>query len=168
MTREVKPADDDRRGLIKAPQDFGAGVFLLFLAAIAWFGGWKLSTGTLNSIGPGLVPKSVALMIVAFGLLLIIQSFLTRGDLLERWSIREPFFVLGAVLIFAATIRTFGLVVAGPAAMIFSSFAERSTKVVQIVIYSIIMTICCVIMFKLLLGLPIPILPQGIHIKGLG
>ncbi len=168
MSRDVKPADDGRRGLLKSPQDFGAGVFLLAIAALGFFGGFNLSSGTLNAIGPGMVPKAVAVMVAAFGVFLILQSLLVKGELLERWSIRQPFFVLGAVLLFALTIRPFGLVVAGPLAMIVSSFAEPGTKLATIVIYAVIMTVFCVILFKILLGLPIPILPAGIHVPYLG
>jgi hypothetical protein len=168
MSRDIKPMDDGRRGLVKSPQDFGAGLFLIALAAVGYFAGFGLSAGTLNAIGPGLVPKAVAVMLAGFGVFLIVQALVVKGELLERWSIRQPFFVLGSVILFALTIRHFGLVVAGPLAMIFSSFAEPGTKLSHIVIYSLAMTVFCILLFKIVLGLPIPILPEGIHVKWLG
>jgi Tripartite tricarboxylate transporter TctB family len=164
-------ADEAPRGVIKAPQDFAAGLFLLVFAAIAAFGAFDLRFGQLRGIGPGLMPKVMAAMLATFGGLLIFQSFLTRGSLLERWSIRGPFFVLGAVLLFAATIRgvefsslgikipAFGLLVAGPLAVVFSGLADKDTRWGELIIYACVITGLCIGLFKFALRLPIPLAP---------
>lgn len=158
-------------GLLKSPQDFAAGLFLLACAAIAFFGAWDLKFGQLRGIGPGLMPKVTAVIVAAFGLLLILTSFFSRGSALERWSLRGPFFVIGAVLLFAATIRgvsfpalgleipALGLIVAGPLAVVFSAFADKDTRPVEVVIYAAVITALCVGLFKTLLRLPIPVAP---------
>lgn len=163
--------DDGHRGLLKSPQDFGAGLFLLFFAALAYFGAYGLKFGQMRGIGPGLMPKVTAVLLAAFGVLLIVTSLTSRGSLLERWSIRGPFFILGAVLLFAATIRgadfpdlgiklpALGLVVSGPLAVIFSSFADRSTRWIEVIIFAVAITVFCVGLFKYLLRLPIPLAP---------
>lgn len=161
--------DNGPRGLVKSPQDFGAGIFLIVFAAIGFFGAWELKFGQLRGIGPGLMPKVMAVLLAAFGVLLIVTSLITRGSLLERWSIRGPFFVLGAVLLFAATIRGFdfgvlkmpplGLVVAGPLAVMVSAFADHETRWSEVLIFAIAITAVCIGMFKYILKLPIPIAP---------
>jgi Tripartite tricarboxylate transporter TctB family len=169
-------ADEAPRGVLKSPQAFGAGVFLLGFALIAfagasgWFpGGSDLKFGQLRGIGPGLMPKVMAAMLGAFGLLLIVQSFITRGDVLERWAIRGPLFVLGAVLLFAATIRgveffgvkfpALGLAVSGPLAVIFSGLADKDTRWGELIIYAVVITTLCAGLFKFALRLPIPLAP---------
>ncbi len=162
--------DDGPRGLLKSPQDFAAGLFLIAFAAIGFFGAWSLKFGQLRGIGPGLMPKVMAILLAAFGLLLIVTSMTSRGSLLERWSIRGPFFVLGAVLLFAATIRGFdfgggmkmpslGLAASGPLAVMFSAFADPDTRWGEVLIFAIVITALCIGLFKFLLRLPIPIAP---------
>lgn len=160
-------ADVGPRGFIRSPLDFAGGLFLLAIAAIGYgeasgfFGRSALPFGHMNSIGSGLLPKSVAILVGIFGLVLVVQSLFSRGDVLERWGVRGIFFVLGSVLVFAFTIRSFGLAVAGPLTVIVASMADRDTRPVEIVIYSIIITALSIGLFKFLLRLPMPIFPPG-------
>lgn len=171
------------RGPVKSPLDVAGGVFLLALALIGFAGGFNLPTGTLSGIGSGLVPKSVAVMVGAFGVLLTVQGLMVEGDRLERWHLRGPVFVLGGVILFALVIRGstldfggilgipvlasvkipgLGLIVAGPLSVIVSSFAEKTTKPLEIVIFAIVITVLSGILFKELLNLPIPFDPAGL------
>lgn len=171
------------RGLVKSPIDFAAGCFLLALGAVGFAGGFNLPTGTLSGIGSGLLPKSVAVLVGAFGMLLIVQGLLSQGVRLERWHLRGPVFVLGAVVIFAMVIRGstlnfggifgipvlasvkipgLGLIVAGPVAVMVSSLADKDTKPLEIAIFSVVMTLLSGMLFKELLNLPIPFDPTGL------
>jgi len=171
------------RGLVKSPFDLAGGLFLLALAALGFAGGFNLPTGTLSGIGSGLMPKAVAVLVGAFGVLLIAQAFLHDGDSLERWHVRGPVFVLGGVLVFAMLVRgstlniggffgipllasvkiqQLGLIVAGPLAVIISSFAAKDTRPVEVVVFSVVVTLLCGLLFKELLSLPIPFDPAGL------
>jgi hypothetical protein len=177
------PKDDGSRGLIKSPLDFGGGLFLLGMAALGLAGGFNLPTGTLSGIGSGLLPRAVSILVGAFGALLIVQAFLWEGDRLERWHLRGPVFVLGAVLVFAMLVRGstlniggilgipvlasikvpgLGLIVAGPLAVIISAFASRETRLGEIAVFAAVMTLFSGLLFKELLNLPIPYDPLGI------
>jgi hypothetical protein len=173
----------DGTGLLKSPLDFASGLFLIGLALLGFAGGFNLPFGTLSGIGSGLLPKVVATLVAAFGVLLIAQAFVFDGDRLERWHLRGPVFVLGAVLVFAMLIRgatltlggfawlpavasvkvpPLGLIVAGPLSVIISSFADKDTRPLEVVVFGIIMTLLCGLLFKELLNLPIPFDPAGI------
>lgn len=154
-------APSRKRGIIKSPQDFAAGIFLLVIAGIAFVGGWKLSMGTMSGVGPGMLPKVVAFLVAAFGVMLIIQSLRVVGEELESWSIRGLIFILSSLLVFAATVRTLGLAFAGPLAVIISAFAEKHVRIKEIIIYAVLLTAACVVLFKYMLKLPIPILPDN-------
>ena len=170
-------------GLVRSPFDVAGGLFLLALAALGFAGGYNLPFGTLSGIGSGLLPKVVAALVAAFGLLLIGQGLIWQGDHLERWHARGPIFVLGAVLLFAVVIRgsmltlggfagiptlasvrvpSLGLVVAGPLAILVSSLASKETRLVEVLIFSVVMTLFCGLLFKELLQLPIPFDPAGL------
>ncbi len=171
------------RGLMKSPLDVGGGLFLIALAAIGFAGGFNLPTGTLSGIGSGLLPKSVAVLVAAFGVLLVVQGLLFEGDRLERWHIRGPVFVLGSVIAFALVIRGstlnfggilgipllasvkvpgLGLIVAGPLAVIIAAFADKDTRPGEIAVFAVIMTLLCGVLFKEVLNLPIPFDPAGL------
>jgi len=151
--------------LVKAPQDMAAGIFLLVIAAFGFIGAWKLSMGQASGVGPGMMPKMVALLVAAFGIFLIVQSFLVRGEQLERWSIRGIVFILGSLLVFAATVRTLGLAFAGPLAVIMSAYAERDVRLRETIIFAVLLTAACVLLFKFVLRLPIPIVPDNFPLQ---
>lgn len=170
-------------GPIRSPIDLGGGLFLIFLGALGLAGGYDLPFGTLSGIGSGLLPRTVSLLVATFGLLLVIQSFLADGERLEKWHLRGPLFVLGAVILFALVIRgstltfggilgipvlasvkipSLGLIVAGPLAMMVSGLASNETRPVESMIFAAVMTLISGLLFKDLLGLPIPFDPAGI------
>lgn len=172
-----------RNGLVRSPFDLAGGLFLIGLGAIGFAGAFNLPTGTLSGIGSGLLPKVVAILVAAFGVLLVVQALIFDGDRLERWHLRGPVFVLGAVLIFATVIRgstlslggfagipllgsvkvpSLGLIVAGPLAVVFSAFADKDTRLLEVVVFGVVMTLICALLFKELLNLPIPFDPAGL------
>jgi putative tricarboxylic transport membrane protein len=155
----------EERGVIKSPQDMLAGVFLLALALFGYIGGFKLSIGQASGVGPGMLPKATALLIAAFGVLLIVQSLTVIGPKLEQWSIRGLVFILGSLLVFAATVRTLGLAFAGPLAVTISAFAEKNVRLREIIIYALVLTAACIVLFKYVLRLPIPIVPDNFPIR---
>jgi len=93
------------------------------------------------------------------GALLIVDAGLEGGSLLERWSIRGPLFVLGAVVAFGMTVRPFGLLVAGPLAVIIAAFASDEVRWGETILFGAVMTAFCIGLFKFALGLPIPLAP---------
>jgi hypothetical protein len=176
-------AGGPRNTLLKSPFDFAGGLFLLAVGALGLAGGYNLPLGTLSGIGSGLLPRVVALLVAGFGVLLIIHAFLFAGSQLEKWQLRGPMFVLGAVLVFAVLIRgstltlggfagipalasvkvpPMGLIVAGPLAVVVASMADKETRPTEIVVFAVVMTLLSGILFKELLGLPIPFDPAGL------
>jgi hypothetical protein len=73
--------------------------------------------------------------------------------------LRGPIFVLGAAIVFAATIRTLGLAAAGPLAWIVAAFADRESRMFETILFSALMTALCIGLFKVVLKLPIPLCP---------
>lgn len=144
---------------IRSPQDAAAGLFLIVLAGIALWGGAGLSSGSLGQMGPGMFPRGLAALTGLGGIGLLTGSFLVPGKGLERWRLREPVFVLGAAVVFGLAIRPLGLLVAVPAVVIIGSLASREARWIEILVFAAAMTAICYVLFKLLLGLPIPVAP---------
>ncbi|WP_088345698.1 MULTISPECIES: tripartite tricarboxylate transporter TctB family protein [Rhodomicrobium] len=159
MTATDDTAGAGRKSRIKAPIEFFGGLFLLGLAALGFYGAIDLPGGELSRMGPGMMPRIASAAIAIFGAALIAESFITEGNAPERWHWRGIVFVFGGVLVFSLTIRDFGLAVAGPLSVIISAFGDRETRLVEIIPFAVIMTIGGALLFKWLLGLPIPLMP---------
>jgi hypothetical protein len=157
------PPDRARNGsIIRSPLDFAGGLFLLGVAAVGYAGAFTLPFGQLSGIGSGLLPKVVAFLIAAFGVLLLVLSLIFDGEELEKWAVRGPLLVLVSVAVFAFMIRPAGLVVAGPLCFIVSALADRDTRAVEVIVYAVLSTLVCGFLFKELLNLPIPFDPLNI------
>jgi hypothetical protein len=159
---------------VRSTQDLAAGLFMIALAALAYYLARDLSTGTLRQIGPGMLPKSFAVICGGLGVLLAFNSLRYNGERLGGWSWRSILFVLGGPILFALVIRGFdlgpihvpslGLVVAGPLVVLFSGLAAEDRSLKELVIFAIAMTIGCSLLFKYGLGLPLPLAPWALGI----
>lgn len=140
------------------PQDVGAGVFLVIISLFFIWQAWTLPLGTLRAMGPGMLPMSIAVILGSGGAALAIASLIKGGPRLVAPHVRGLFFVLGGLILFGLTVRWLGLIVAGPLAMFFASFATHEFKPVEAGIFAIVMTAFCIALFKYGLGLPIPVI----------
>jgi putative tricarboxylic transport membrane protein len=155
---------------IASPQDFAGGAFLILLGLGALWASWNLNLGTLRSMGPGMLPKSLAVITSGLGVILMLQSLKVEGPSLESWNWRGLFFVSLGACLFALTIRgtdgpgildfpTLGLIAAGPLVAVVAAFASPETKWGEVLIFAAVMTAFCAALFKYALGLPIPLAP---------
>jgi hypothetical protein len=161
-----------RGGPVRAPQSIAGGLVLLALAALALWLTRDLDQGTLNAMGPAMLPRWLAIGVGLAGLALLASAFIKEGDALERWSLRGPVFVIGAILAFALTIRPFsfggiaspglGLLFAGPLAIILGGYATPEARLRELVILALSLTPFCMVLFGDLLNLPIPVFPQAL------
>jgi hypothetical protein len=161
-----------RYGPLRAPQSLVGGLLLIALGALALWLTSDLDQGTLNAMGPAMLPRWLAMAVGLSGLALVAFAFAKEGDALERWSLRGPVFVIGAILAFAVTIRPFsfgglatpglGLLVAGPLAIILGGYATPEARLRDLVILALSLTPFCMVLFGDLLNLPIPVFPQAL------
>jgi hypothetical protein len=151
------PPPTSRPGWV--PRDIGAGLLLIGLGATGYFGTADLATSADSGIGPGLMPRGTAVLMAVIGALVAAAGIATRHDTVRLGTIRAPLFVLGAVVLFAATVRPLGLVVAGPLAVIVAALADPDSRVPEVLAYALVMTLFCVGLFKYALRLPIPLAP---------
>ncbi len=140
-------------------QDFVGGLVVIAVAVFAFWQAANLPIGTLGGMGPGMLPRSLAVLFGLLGALLVLDSVLEAGLPLERWSIRGPVLVAVAMVAFGLTVRPLGLVVAGPVAIVIAALASDEVRWVETIVVGLLMTIFCIGLFKFALGLPIPLAP---------
>jgi len=143
---------------VRNPQDLFAGLVLVAVALFALWASAGLSQGRLGALGPGMMPRATAVLMAVIGVLVAVSALVAPGPRLERWSLRGPFFVCLALVAFAITIRWVGLLVAGPLVAIISGAASPETRIKEIVIFGIAVTIFSIALFRYVLNLPIPVL----------
>jgi putative tricarboxylic transport membrane protein len=140
-------------------QDFVAGLVVIAVGLFAFWQSANLALGTLGGMGPGMLPRSLAVLLCLLGGLLVLDAVREGGPALDRWSIRGPLLVLGAVVAFGLTVRPLGLAVAGPLAILIGSFASEEVRWQEALMLGVLMTAFCIGLFKFALGLPIPLAP---------
>jgi putative tricarboxylic transport membrane protein len=142
-----------------ARQDFIGGLVVIAFAAFVYWQAADLPAGSAGGLGPGMLPKSLAVLLGALGALLSASAVGKAGVPLGRFTIRGPLFVIGAVVAFAFAIRPLGLVVAGPLAICIGALATNEVRPVETVVVGAVVTAFCIGLFKFALGLPIPLAP---------
>jgi putative tricarboxylic transport membrane protein len=155
----AEPSGRAGQVLVYLRQDFAGGLTIIAVAVFAFWQGWELPMGTFGGMGPGMLPRGLAVLLAALGALLCLDAVLEGGERLQRWSLRGPLFVLAAVVAFGAAVRPLGLVIAGPLAIVIGAFASSEVRWSETLVVGTIMTVFCIGLFKFALGLPIPLAP---------
>lgn len=145
--------------MIKSWQDFVGGCAIVAMAAAALGLGWKLPMGSLDGIGPGLMPRAVAVLLGGLGLLLVVSALMTPGEGVGGVAWRGLACLLAAIVVFAFAVRPLGLAVAAPVTLLISALASNETRWGETVMSSVALTAFCVGLFKYALNLPIPLAP---------
>ena len=148
----------DRLALLKR-QDFVGGLAIIAAGAFAYWLAHGLPAGPGGAMGPGTLPRGLAVLLGALGAALVAVSIFDKSAALERWSIRGPVFILGALVVFGLAVRPLGLAAAGPLAIVVSAFASSEVRWGETILFGVLMTAFCIALFKLALGLPIPLAP---------
>jgi len=141
-------------------QDLLFGLFLVAVAAGTLVATRNLAVGHAADMGPGYLPRVVALALMGFGLF-----FSGRGLMRTRLGIapvqlRPLLAILASVGVFALTAERLGLAIASVLAVILASFATREGRLIETVAFAIVLSGAAVLLFVKVLGLPIPVWPR--------
>ena len=140
-------------------RDFVGGLLVLAVALFAWWLSRGLPSAGGGGVGPGTLPKALAVVLGGLGLILAVNSLVENGPQLGRWTLRGPLLVLGGVALFGLAVRPLGLAVAGPLLIVVGALASRETRWAETLLFGALMTLFCVGLFKFALGLPVPLAP---------
>ncbi len=145
---------------IKGPQDFYGGLVLMGVALFALWASSDLPGMQGFSFGPGTAPRMFGVLLLLLGAGVMVTGLLAKGEPLQRYGIRGPFFVTLAILFFALTIRSMGLVVTGFITFMIAAYASHETRLVQAAVVGALLTIGCALLFPYALGLPLELFPR--------
>jgi putative tricarboxylic transport membrane protein len=145
---------------VHGPRDLYGGVALVMLATVALIAAADLPGQRGFAFGPGTAPRLFSFVLAAIGAAVALGGVFAEGPPIEKYRIRGPFFVIIAILAFAAMIRPLGLVPATFLAFMVSILGSTEMRWIESLIAAVGMTLFCVLLFVYLLNLPFQLWPR--------
>lgn len=150
--------------MIKDQRDFWAGIlFAAFGSFFCFYAIANYPLGTASRMGPGYFPMLLGGILLFLGILISLKSFFfapTDNGKIGAFDWRVVFIILGSVLVFALLLRPAGLIPATAIMIFISSFANRTYKVIQAIVLSVVLSIMVWLIFVAGLDLTVPIWPS--------
>lgn len=141
-------------------QDVYGGMALVLLALVAFVASNDLPGMRGFAFGPGTAPRLFAFTLAALSLIVVVMGLVTPGPKVEPYKIRGLIFITASILVFAATIRSMGLVTASFCCIMACAAATEDFKWRESVIWAVVLTTFCSILFPYGLNLPFQLWPR--------
>jgi hypothetical protein len=139
--------------------DVAFAVFLVALGALAFALASPLSVGTAAAMGPGYVPRGLAIIIMIYGVALGVRALFTGAVPFPGVEIRPLLLILGSVALFAVLLPVAGLALTSFALVLCAGYAAYDVRQRENAISALILAAFGVVLFVVALGLPIPVWP---------
>lgn len=138
--------------------DLVAGGLVLALGAFTLHEASDYARGSMANIGPGVFPGLLGLLLIGCGIgIILVEGTRNRGIPLPRPELRAALATVAALGLFALLIERAGLAPAILATTYVASYATTSTTPLMRLVTAFGVTIVCVLIFPIALGLPMRI-----------
>lgn len=142
--------------------DFKSGLFFLGVGAFTVWRGIDYEVGTSTRMGPGYFPVALGILLFVLGSVIFGRSLKARGEEEHQaFELKSLVLVTASIVLFGATLLSFGLAVAIPILIVVSAAASDSFNITRVAILTIVMLIVCVAIFVWGLNLSIPVAPRS-------
>jgi hypothetical protein len=139
--------------------DLAFAVFLVALGALAFGLVSSLSIGTAAAMGPGYVPRGLAILIMVYGLVLGVRALFAGAVAFPSIEWRPLILILGSVAVFAILLPIAGLAITSFALVLCAGYAAYDVRLRENVISALALAAFAIVLFVVALGLPIPVWP---------
>lgn len=146
------------RARINIP-DLAFAAFLVALGALAFGLAGQLSIGTAAAMGPGYVPRGLAILIMIYGLALALRAMLAARLAFPVVELRPLLLISGSVALFAILLPFAGLALTSFALVLCAGAAAYDVRLRENAIAALALAAFAVVLFIMILRLPIPIWP---------
>ena len=142
---------------VRNPKDFWAGVLYLVIGAAAVWIARDYELGTAVRMGPGYFPTALGGTLALVGLASVVRSLRVPGAPIGAFALKPLLIVVSATLVFAATVRGAGLVVALPVFVLLGASASGKFRLLPAAALAAGLTVFCILVFVEGLGIPLPL-----------
>lgn len=139
-------------------KDFLSGAMFIAFGLLALYFGQKLAVGTPVRMGPGYVPRMLALIMMSLGAVICIVALVAGGELVEKPKWKPITLVTIGIVCFALLFERAGLLPALVVLILISSLGGEEFKLKEVIGNIVVLSILCTLVFKVGLGMNITIL----------
>lgn len=139
--------------------DILAGGLLIALGALGLWAGRDLTFGTPAMMGPGFLPGSLCVILLAIGGFVLVKGLAKPRGGFEIVNVRPLAILVVAIAGFASTAEGFGFVVASIWLLIVGSLADPESRWREVLISTAVLTTLGALLFVYGLGVQMPIWP---------
>ena len=139
--------------------DLAFAAFLVAIGALAFALAGELTVGTAAAMGPGYVPRGLALIIMVYGIVLGVRAALSGRQSFPKIASRPLLLLSASVALFAILLPLAGLALSSVAVVICAGYAAYDVRVRENAVLGVALAAFAVVLFVTVLGLPIPVWP---------
>jgi putative tricarboxylic transport membrane protein len=140
--------------------DLAFAAFLVALGALAFALASELTVGSAAAMGPGYVPRGLALIIMVYGVVLGVRAAFTGRLTFPEMAWRPLLLISASVALFAVLLPIAGLAITSLVVVICAGYAAYDVRLRENVVLALALALFAVLLFVTVLGLPIPIWPR--------
>jgi uncharacterized membrane protein len=139
-------------------KDIWAGLMLIGIGGAAMLIARNYPFGTALRMGPGYFPIILGALLIVFGLAILAYGLRSRERIAGSWSLRALIILPLSLVLFGVLMEHAGFIPAMMVLIFGSATASTEFKFVEILLFSIGLTVLSVIVFVWALGLPYPLI----------
>ena len=139
-------------------KDFLSGLMFIGFGLIALYFGQNLALGTPVRMGPGYVPRMLALIMMSLGAVICVVALVAGGEMVEKPKWKPITLVTIGIVCFALLFERAGLLPALVVLILIASLGGEEFKLKEVIGNIVVLSILCTLVFKVGLGMNITIL----------
>ncbi len=140
--------------------DLLLGLFLLLVATLTLVATRKLGVGTAANMGPGYMPRVIAIAVMLFGAFFTGRGLLRSHLGIARVHLRPLLSIPLAVALFSLLVEFSGLAIAALITIVAAAWATHEFRLKEAVLFGVAIAVVSVLLFVQVLSLPLPIWPD--------
>ena len=139
--------------------DLAFGIFLVALGGLALALASDLATGSAAVMGPGYVPRGLALLIIIYGTVVGVRAAFAGREAFPAVALRPLLLIGAAVALFAILLPLAGLALTSVAVVVCAGLAAYDVRLRENALLAVGLAAFAVALFVTALGLPIRVWP---------
>ncbi|TAJ37700.1 MAG: tripartite tricarboxylate transporter TctB family protein [Reyranella sp.] len=138
-------------------KDFLSGAMFIAFGLLALYYGQNLAIGTTVRMGPGYVPRMLALIMMGLGAVICLVALVSGAEPVEKPKWKPITLVTIGIICFALLFERAGLLPALVVLIAISSLGGEEFKLTEVIANMVVLAIVCTVVFKIGLGMNISI-----------